>query len=83
MVILLLELATGLTVGVDSMGVPVTSAKSATLALLDHVTGRQSSAVANSGKKDKEKESTKRGRILNDSIFEARGTQLLGLGLRK
>jgi hypothetical protein len=63
------------------MGVPVISAKPATLALLDHVTGRQSSAVENPGKKDKEKESTKRGRILNDSIFEARGTQHLGLGL--
>jgi hypothetical protein len=79
MVILPLELLTGLAVGVDIMGVLVTSAKRATLASLDHVTGRQSSAMENFGKQDKVKESAEIVCILNDNIFGVRVTRLLGL----
>lgn len=79
MVILPLELLTGLAVGVDIMGVPVTSAKRATLALLDYVTGRQSSAMDKFGKQDRVKESAKIVCILNDNIFGVRVARLLGL----
>jgi hypothetical protein len=80
MVILPLESLPGLAVGVDIMGVPVTSAKRATFASLDHVTGRQSSAMDKLGRQDKVKESAKIVCILNDNIFGVRVTRLLGLG---
>ena len=79
MVILPLELLTGLAVGVDIMGVPVISAKRATLASLDHVTGRQSSAMDKFGKQDKMKESAKIVCILNNNIFGVGVTRLSGL----
>lgn len=79
MVILPLELLTGLEIDFDIKGVPVTFAKRATLASLDHVTGRQSSAMDKFRKQDNVKESAKIVCILNDNIFGVRATRLLGL----
>ena len=74
MVILRLKLLRGLAVDVDIMGVSVVSAKRATLALLDHVTGRQSSAIDKFGKQSKIKESASIVCVLNENIFGVRDT---------